>query len=272
MRLFLDFLRSRVFYINLIAAAAVLFLIFGLTYKWLNNYTRHGSSISVPDIRGMQMVKLGDFLHARNLRYAVADSTIFMLDKPPGTVIEQDPQPGENVKENRTIYVSVTRTRPPGVKLPDLQSTSLRAAEAMLKSYGLVLGQLIYKPDLAKNAVLEVQINGRRVEKGEEMPRGTIIDLVLGDGFGVTRVPVPQLFGLTLDEALFVLNASSLNVGSVVPDGTVKDTVNARVYKQFPIFEPEATLSEGESVDLFLTQSQSVIKLHDPDENEVPDE
>jgi beta-lactam-binding protein with PASTA domain len=129
----------------------------------------------------------------------------------------------------------------------------------------LIRGQLIYKPDLAKNAVLEMQVNGRKVTKGEEVTKGTVIDLVLGDGFGNTKVAVPQLFNLHLDEALFVLNASSLNVGSVVLDATVKDSSKARVYKQFPVYESETTISQGESVDIFLTQSEYVIKLNDPD-------
>src|SRR4030095_4416135 len=237
MKFFFQFLKSKAFWINLLIAVVFLGTSFGFTYKWLNSYTRHGSSVSVPDLRGMQMSKLDAFLKQKNLRYKISDSTIFDLSKPPGTIIEQDPQPNEKVKEQRTIYLSVTKITPPGVKIPDLEDNSLRQAEAILRSHGLIRGQLIYQPDLAKNAVLEMQINGRTVKKGEEVIKGTVIDLVLGDGFGNTKVSVPQLFSLSLDEALFVLNASSLNVGSVVLDGTVKDSSKARVYKQFPVYD-----------------------------------
>ena len=48
-------------------------------------------------------------------------------------------------------------------------------------------------------------------------------------------------------------------------DGTVKDSTKARVYKQFPVYESETSISQGESVDLFLTQSEAVIRLNDPD-------
>lgn len=264
MKKFFDFIKSRIFLVNLLLAGAVMLLAFGFIYKWLNSYTRHGSSVSVPDLRGMQIAKIEEFLKFKNLRYKIADSTVFDLEKPPGTVIEQDPQSNEKVKEDRTIYLTITKSIAPDVKIPDLLDNSLRQAEAILKSYGLVLGELIYKPDLAKNAVLEMQINGRPVHKGDAVSKGTVIDLVLGDGFGNTKVQVPQLYGLTLDEAMFVINASALNIGSMVFDANVKDSSSAKVYRQFPAVNSGIEISQGESVDIFLTQSESVLKLHDP--------
>jgi beta-lactam-binding protein with PASTA domain len=271
MKKLLQFLKSRTFIINLMAAVAFLVLLFGFTYKWLNTYTRHGSSVSVPDLRGMHLSRVSDFLKNKSLQFSISDSNVFELDKPPGTVIEQDPGPNEKVKEGRTIYISVSRSTPPGVKIPDLLDNSLRQAEAILRSYGLKTGQLIYKPDLAKNAVLEMQIKGQPVNKGKEVPKGTTIDLVLGDGFGNTRVSVPQLFNLTLQEALFVLNASSLNVGAIISDETVRDSTRARVYRQVPGPSSDA-ISQGEPIDLFITQSEAVIRQHteqsNPDSNE----
>ncbi len=267
MKNFFNFLKTKLFILNLTGSVILILLVFGFTYKWLNTYTRHGSSVSVPDLKGMNLSELEGFLQNKNLSYKIADSTIFDLSKPAGTIIEQDPQPNEKVKENRTIYLSITRSTPPGVKIPDLMDNSLRQAEAILKSYGLIAGQLIYKPDLAKNAVLEMQINGRTVHAGDGVTKGTVIDLVLGDGFGNTKVPVPQLYNLKLDEAMFVINASSLNVGAVVFDSSVKDSSNAKVYKQFPVHNSDSTISQGESIDIFLTQSEEIIKLHDPDIN-----
>jgi beta-lactam-binding protein with PASTA domain len=264
MKHFFAFLKSRKFLLNLAGALALFVLLFGFTYKYLSTYTRHGSSVSVPDLRGMQISRVEDFLKNKNLKFAVSDSNIFDLDKPPGTVIEQDPAPNEKVKESRTIYLSISRSTPPGVKVPDLLDNSLRQAESILRSYGLKTGQLIYKPDLAKNAVLEMQINGKPVEKGTEVPKGTSIDLVLGDGFGNTLVSVPHLYNLTLQEALFVLNASSLTVGTVISDETVSDSLKARVYRQIPSYGPDASMSQGEPVDLFITQSESVIRENAP--------
>ena len=112
-----------------------------------------------------------------------------------------------------------------------------------------------------------MKIKGRVVSKGEEVMKGTVIDLVLGDGFGNTKVAVPDLFNLQLDEALFVIKASALNVGAIVFDGTVRDSASAKVYKQFPPYEMINEISQGESIDIFLTQSEKVIKQHNSEVN-----
>jgi hypothetical protein len=50
----------------------------------------------------------------------------------------------------------------------------------------------------------------------------------------------------------------------LVFDANVKDSTNAKVYRQFPAADSGVEISQGESIDLFLTQSDAVLKLHDP--------
>lgn len=254
------FLRSRVFLVQLflccISVAAVLIV----TYVWLNAYTNHGESVTVPDIRGMKFEKLEEFLSARNLKVSISDSSVFSLDHPAGVVIDQNPPPEEQVKEGRTIYVSVTRKVPPQVKLPNLMSVSQRQAEAILRSYGLKVGEIEFRPDLAKDAVLAVLYRGADKKPGDDIPKGSVVDLVIGDGIGNTEVPVPMLVGLTLEEALFVLKGSQLQPGAVIYDATVKDTASALVYRQVPVSGDSAIIKQGESVDIFLSSSLDKIK------------
>lgn len=247
-----SFVLSRQFLLHLSASVLFGFLFLFLIYKWLLVYTDHGSTISVPDVRGMKLEAATTFLRNKNLELKIADSSIYDILKPPGTVIEQDPQANEKVKSGRTIYLTITRTIAPLVKLPDLKDVSLRQAEAILESYGLKLGQQIYKPDLAKNAVLEVLSHNEVLHEGDEIPKGTVIDLVLGDGLGNTKIPVPLLVNLSLEEALFVLKGSSLNVGSILSDGPIEDSLTARVYRQNPEPGDNAFISQGEAVDLYI--------------------
>jgi beta-lactam-binding protein with PASTA domain len=264
MNRFKYFITSKIFLLNLLGAFTFLFLLFGFTYKWLDSYTNHGSTITVPDLRGLKVSTLENFLKDKAIRFKVADSSVFDLEKPPGTVIEQDPAPSEKVKENRTIYLTITKTIPPKIKMPNLVDVSYRQAEAILISYGLKPGQTTYKPDLCKNCVLNFSMKGKFLKPGEEITKGSIIDLILGDGFGNTKVPVPQLYGLSLDEALFVLRGSSLNSGSIIFDGSVRDSSKATVYKQNPAFGSSSLISEGEGIDIYLTQSQPVLKENEP--------
>ncbi|MEP7171247.1 MAG: PASTA domain-containing protein [Bacteroidota bacterium] len=260
MKHFKEFITSKLFIFNLIGAFVFLFMVFGFTYKWLDSYTSHGSMVTVPDLRGLKVLAVENFVKDKALRIKIADSSVFDLEKPPGTVIEQDPAPAEKVKENRTIYLTITKTVPPKIKMPNLIDVSFRQAEAILISYGLKPGQTTYKPDLCKNCVLSFEMNGKILIAGEELTKGSVIDLTLGDGFGNTKVTVPQLFGLSLDEALFVLKGSSLNTGSIIFDGSVRDSSMAVVYKQNPPYGSSSLISEGEGVDIYLTQSQPVLK------------
>lgn len=270
MKSFFKFLKSRVLIFNLLAIVGLTLSILFVINTWLNGYTNHGSSLSVPDIRGMRVEKATEFLTGKNLRYKIADSSIFDMNKPAGTIIEQDPHPKEKVKENRTIYLTITRSTPPGVRMPDLMDVSLKQAEAILKSYGLIRGQLIYVPDMARNSVLNAMVKGDTIATGTEIPQGTLVDLVLGDGFGNTKILVPDLFGLHLEEAIFTIKASSLNIGALIFDESVVDSSLAKVYRQIPSVGDSSLISLGEPVDLFLTQSDEVFNNYEP--NAVDDE
>jgi beta-lactam-binding protein with PASTA domain len=239
--------------LNLLGALTLAALIISLTYKWLESYTHHGNTITVPDFRNMTLEEVHRFVKDKSFRVKVMDSSLFDPAKPAHIVIEQEPSPGKKVKENRTVYLSITRSQAPRIHFPDLEDVSLRQAEAILKSYGLLTGKITYKPDLCKNCVLYAEVNGHPIKKGDEIPKGTIIDLVLGDGIGNTRIAVPQLVGLTLEEALFVLKGSGLNIGAIINDEQVKDSLRAFIYRQIPESLPDAWINQGESVDVFLS-------------------
>lgn len=254
------FLRSKLFLLNLALAAVVIFAIFGFTYLWLDSYTKHGENISVPDLKGMKVNQVDSLVSGRHLQFAVVDS-VFLPDFAPGTITEQDPLPNANVKENRTIYLTVNSGVPPKVQMPNLIDVSLRQAEAILQTYGLKVGEFSFRHDLAKNAVLEQKFRGRDIKPGTLINRGSIIDLALGDGIGSEKIAVPSLIGLTKSEALFVLKGSSLNPGAVIYDGTVKDSAAAIIYRQFPLPSDSSAVNEGETIDIYLTQSS--VKIPD---------
>lgn len=248
------FLKTKVFIINLLIVVVLLVALLGFTYRWLDKYTKHGETISVPDVRGLQPDKVKEFLSDKHLQFQIIDS-MYDAKRPKGSVIDQDPIPDAKVKENRTIYLTINSNTPPHVKMPNLIDVSLRQAEAIMQTYGLKVGELIYKPDLAKNAVLEQLYRGNEIKPGVVISKGALIDLVLGDGIGTQDAPVPNLVGSTLIEALTVLKGSSLNKGAVVADATVRDSSIARVYKQVPEYSEGATINQGESIDLYITQS-----------------
>jgi eukaryotic-like serine/threonine-protein kinase len=224
----------------------------------LNGYTKHGQTITVPDLSGKRLGDVKKQLESRKLAFEVVDSS-YSDRVMPLTVIDQNPKPGSKVKEERTIYLTINALNPPKVKMPDLRDASLKQAQLELESYGLKIGKLSYKPDLALNAVLDQQIKGKSIPPGTMIAKGSRIDLVVGDGLGQTEIEVPNLVGLTLAEAKFVLDGVGLNLGSVVTDNTVgTDASDAYVYKQVPDpTDPVNTIKQGEPVDVFVSFDQS---------------
>ncbi len=264
MKALLEFIKSKPFLINLGSALVLSALLLGFTYKALDHYTMHGETITVPSFKGINKSKLDEFIKDKHLRYVIIDSSVYNAKMAKGVVIEQDPELNTKVKDNRTIYLTINASLPPQVKMPNLIDVSYRQAEAILQTYGLKVGELIYKPDLAKNAVLGQQYKGHEIAPGTFVKKGATISLIMGDGLGNSDVTVPNLINLTYDEAVAELNSYSLNTGSVVYDDN-DDKAGARVYKQRPSFSSKKTLSFGETVDLFLTKSSHKIKLDTTD-------
>jgi len=73
---------------------------------------------------------------------------------------------------------------PPTIKMPELHDVSLRQAQIMLESQGLVLANIIEKPSPYENAVLEVLYKGHAIAAGTDIKMGEKITLVVGKNIG----------------------------------------------------------------------------------------
>ena len=194
----------------------VVALILTFFFVYLPSTTRHGETITVPNLEGMSLLEMDDFLKKRHLNYEVSDSG-YSSQYPPLAILKQYPLAGSYVKENRKIYLTVISRQAKSVKLPnDLIDGSLKNAELILENAGLKRGKITYKPDLASNAILELWFNGEQIESGILIKMGSEIDLVVGDGLGRRVFNVPRFIGLPLDEADFSIKGSGLNTGSVI--------------------------------------------------------
>lgn len=251
-----QFIKSKTFFKNL-AVFIVLFLLIGwAVMHWLGSYTNHGETVTVPDFTGTKLAQLDQFVADKHVRYQIIDS-LYDPKAAKGVVVRQEPEPKALVKDNRTIYLYVTSLLPPGIIMPKLVDRSLRQATAMLTSYGLKLGKITHTPDECSNCVLEQLVKGHPVAPGKTIPKGTVVDLVIGQGMGKEEVEVPCLFGLTKKDAELRLQALALIVGEVNYDND-KDSLTSKVYDQTPACE-KSRVSTGTVVDLFLTTNKSKI-------------
>jgi beta-lactam-binding protein with PASTA domain len=249
---FFSYLRTVTFRRNLIIAIGSIFTFLIILFYSLGFYTRHGEGIPVPKLKGLPLAQAIELLEEQGLRYQINDS-IYLIDQGPGVVVEQDPDPNTNVKSNRTIYLIVTKDAP-NIKFPDIEGKTFLEVRAILNNYQLKIVDTTYRSDVAKDIILEALLNGTILRKGQPIPKGSQISLVLGDGFGASEVDIPNLLGLSLNEARMALLGSSLLLGNVTFEGS-SDTINSRIINQFPaINDTLKKVSIGTSINVVLKQ------------------
>jgi len=258
----LNFFLSRYFWLSLLWMLIILLLLFAGVVYGLQTFTKQNQSIEVPDLTDMSLTEVENALSNKQLRYRVIDSTYF-ANKQAGVVITQYPAAMHKVKEDRRVFLTVNAKSAPKVKMPDLIDKSLRIATNQLENMGLKIGTVKRKPDLAKNAVLEQKLDGKQIEAGKLIDKGTTIDLIVGSGYGSSSYKLPNLKGLTLQSAVSTLKSSSLKMGALVADRTVIDTASSIVYKQSPKYKSGIYMNTGQSVDLFVTHLDNFGKILD---------
>jgi len=250
---FFAYLKSKSFITNLFLAALTVLIVVLLIVFSLNYYTRHGRGIPVPKLIDMQISRASALLDEQGFEYKI--DSVYLPDRDPGTVVQQDPDPATNVKENRTIYLTVITKLAPNVGLPDLENTTFREATATISNAGLKLGDTTYRSDIALNHVLEVRFAGEKIRPGAKLPKGSRIDLVLGDGKGASEVDIPDLTNQELDAAKFAISGSGLTLGTITYEGTITDSTKVTVKSQMPMKTDSTTkTSIGTRINLTVSQ------------------
>ena len=215
--------------------------------------TRHSARRSVPDFTGMPYDDARRAADARNLKLHVNDS-LFVPAYDGGVVLDQLPAGGTEVKPGRTVYITINAFRQKSVEVPYVAERSLRQAKNMLEIAGLEIAELIYKPDMATNYVLEQWCNGRKMERGDriEMEMGSGVTLCVGAEEDVETV-VPKIVGLTLESAKGRLWETGLNVGAVNFDKGIDRFNRDRAQVSSQSITPGIKKPLGTKVSLELT-------------------
>ncbi len=239
-----------------------LLIVFFLSLGWITGY---GKTAKVASVVGQSYVAAQLQLEKEGFEVVILDS-IYVDSIAKLAVIRQTPEADEIVKAGRTIYLTINRMVPPQVEMPSLVGFSLKSAELYLQSLQLRLGAITYKPDFARNAVLDQLFNGVPIAQGIKIPLGSSISLVIGTGLGSEETDMPNLVGLTYEEARNLLSLQHINIGSVLSLETIKDSATSFIFKQTPsrlsdkldsltgMLFPNK-IRQGQLVDLYLSNT-----------------
>jgi len=251
----MKFITQRPLWVNILAGIVLALGIFSLILLSLKWVTGHGNAGTVPSVTGKSYEEARKILKKAGFDVEVQDS-VYVDTSKPMTVIKQLPDADEVVKSNRTVFLVISRAIPPLVEMPNLIGYSYRNAEMVLKNMDLKIGDTTFKPDFAKNAILEQHYNGAPINPGTQIRKGSTITLVLGDGVGKKEFTVPVIIGMEFCKARQILEENGIVIGAIVTDANVTDTCSAWIYKQNPErFDDEKRIlriRSGQTIDVWL--------------------
>ncbi len=250
----LKFLKSKWFFINIAISIVFIGIIIWVVMINLNLYTRHNQYIKVPDFKGISTSNCEKIANKKNIRIKVIDS-LYIKNHKPGTIIEQHPKAGHNVKENREIRLTVCSFKPESIPFPNLKNSPFRQTVNTLKGLGFKIGEIIYTESNYKNLVIDLKFKNDTLTPGTLIEKGSVIDLILGKG-GYNRTLVPLVLSKNLKSAKNNIIYSYLNIGEIHFDESIKtqeDQKHATIWKQSPEYQKNLRIDAGRKINIWLT-------------------
>jgi beta-lactam-binding protein with PASTA domain len=139
------------------------------------------------------------------------------------------------------------------VPMPELKDKSIKAAEMELKSRDLILSETKPVPSPFANLVIRQYVDGKEIEAGTHIPKGTKITLDVGNGSMTSEIELPNFVGMNIDDAKALLVEQGLLIGLEKKEqvsGKDKDVI----IKQKPEYKMGSKINMGETVDLWYAE------------------
>jgi serine/threonine-protein kinase len=167
-------------------------------------------TFKMPSLIGMQLKDAEKIINSLDLKIAKVNE-LYSEQYPPGTIINQSPRAGQIIKKGRDIFLTVSQGREE-VEVPNLIGQNIRNSRILLKNIGLDVGNITYVNDERYGIDTIV---AQSPQPGSKVIYGKSVDIVVSRG-SVDLVKMPFLEGLSLDNAVKILNESGLQLGNVV--------------------------------------------------------
>ncbi|WNZ12283.1 Stk1 family PASTA domain-containing Ser/Thr kinase [Streptomyces sp. 11x1] len=170
-----------------------------------------------------------------------------------GRVIGTDPAPGERIRDNDTVTVTISKG-PQTVKVPDLQGYRLDVAKTKLKDAGLEPGVVTQE---FSDEVIRGQVISTQPGTGTEISSGAAVRIVVSRG---APVEVPDVSGSSVADATAELEQAGLKVKFA--SGRVNSEFDkGLVAEQAPGVGKQ--VGQGDTVTLTLSKGPVMVEVPD---------
>lgn len=207
---------KKVFYLT--AAVVVFFLLAGFGVRFFFNQYTTVAVVDVPDIEGKSLKEAEKLTSEVGLNLLENEERVFNEEIPAAHIITQYPEGGERIKQSRPINITVSKGAQL-IEVPKLTGLSLREALIELDNLSLNSGDIQYIFRLSEEPgtiINQIPAAGAELEKKSE------VTLFVSRGERDISVRMPDLTGLTQDEAFKMLRDKGLNIGQVEVENSIR--------------------------------------------------
>ncbi|WP_164986169.1 Stk1 family PASTA domain-containing Ser/Thr kinase [Streptomyces roseicoloratus] len=170
-----------------------------------------------------------------------------------GTVMAVDPAPGERIRGNGTVTLTLSRG-PRIVKVPNLKGTPLAEARKALAEEGLATGVITYE---FSRSVAQGAVIGSDPEPGTERNPDSAVALVVSKG---APVEVPSVTGESVEDATATLQEAGLKV-VVAPERIHSPEETGSVAAQS--LAEGSRAAKGDTITLTVSKGPKMVEVPD---------
>lgn len=198
-------------------------------YFTLTLIVKSEDTVIVPSLEGKDVVYALELLTELELNTKVKGSE-YTADIPKNYVVFQEPQAGAEIKKGRDVKIILSKG-PQTVSMPNLLALSVRQANIILDENGICQGEVssTYSKLVEKDHII-----AQVPSQGTMISRGGCVDLLISKGARPKAFKMPDLIGLSLEDALESIENVKLVIGDI-KSSYQKNKPQNIIVKQTPI-------------------------------------
>tara|TARA_B100001996_G_scaffold116249_1_gene88021 strand:+ start:287 stop:1042 length:756 start_codon:yes stop_codon:yes gene_type:complete len=198
--------------IRIILSIIGMIVIFSLVAEYIvmPAYTRKNQNRIMIDIKNRNLDNAIKILKSENYKYEISD-TLYTNKFKLGTIVDQYPKPNTRVKSGRTVRLKIAQPEK-SVAIPNLIGQSRRSAELELNQMGLLIDTVYteYNPEYPNGTIA-----WQYPKAGDRRKKGMGIQITVSKGMPPNFFQVPNLIGLSINQAKDLIFKSRLKVGKI---------------------------------------------------------
>lgn len=211
---------------TIITVVLAIALLIGAAYYLWNNVigemVETGKTYAVPDVRGYTVEEAMALASVREDGFTIVEGRyVTSEDYPAGQIVSQNPAPQETVKAGGQEITVEISTGSEALTVPDLYNKDQRVAEGLLRQAGLEM-KVEEEPS---DTITRGSVISQDPAAHTPIEAGETVTVVVSSGRLLKDIPMIQVTGMTLSEAISAIETLGLKPGAVGEE--YSDTVEA---------------------------------------------